>query len=102
MKEIKLTQGKVALVDDRDYEALNCFKWYVTNPIKTRSYAVRSQQISPNVREKLRMHRVILQTPHGLLTDHINGNGLDNRRENLRIVTSSQNSMNRRLSKGNT
>ncbi len=48
------------------------------------------------------MHRVILGTPPGLFTDHVNGNQLDNRRENLRVCTPSQNQANKKLSKNNT
>lgn len=47
------------------------------------------------------LHRLIMNTPKGYVTDHINGDKLDNRRENLRICTQHQNSMNTRISKNN-
>jgi len=100
MKEIPLTQGKVAIVDDADYEWLMQWKWCAAN-FRGKFYAIRA------VNEKLKrttiqMHRQIMDTPPGMETDHINGNSLDNRRENLRVCTVSQNQMNRRTQKNNT
>ena len=103
MKTIKLTQGKVALVDDADYSWLNQHKWYAAKYTNGKFYyAVRK---SPRLGSKQRticMHRLILNAPNGVEVDHINGNGLDNRRVNLRRCTCSENSMNQRLSCGNT
>lgn len=87
MKEIMLTKGKVALVNDEDFEELNKHKWHCNSD----GYAVRNL-----LRGKIKiwMHREILQTPKNKMTDHINGNKLDNRKENLRIandVTNQQN-----------
>jgi hypothetical protein len=99
MKEIPLTQGKVALVDDEDYEYLNQFKWCAHNRRNT-SYAVRALPIDKNEKQNtIKMHRVIINTPKEMETDHINGNGLDNRRENLRIVTTRQNQQNLHIKK---
>ena len=92
MREIPLTQGKVALVDDEDYEYLNQFKWYAQK-IHNIYYAMRSLP-KINKPHQLCMHAVIVGTPPGMVTDHINGNGLDNRRENLRIVTNRENLQN--------
>lgn len=86
MKEIILKSGEKALVDDEDYELLNKFKWQYQL-----GYAVR------NI--KVYMHRDIIKTEEGLETDHINGNKLDNRKENLRKVTQSQNQANRKKGK---
>jgi hypothetical protein len=96
MKEIPLTQGKVAIVDDEDYEYLNQWKWCVTDT----GYAIR--QASRPSKKGIRMHRVIMQTPDGMDTDHINGNKLDNRRCNLRICTRSQNLQNSLAHSNNT
>lgn len=91
MKEIPLTRGKVALVDDEDYELVNQYKWYALNG-RGGFYAARTiKKIT-----KIRMHRLILGLKKGELCDHINHNGLDNRRCNLRVVDYHQNSMNRR------
>jgi hypothetical protein len=92
MKKIQLSQGLMAVVDDSDYEHLSQFKWSAS---KTRGtyYAVRH-----NGRSAVLMHREILNTPRGLLTDHIDHNGLNNQRNNLRICSHSQNRKNQRPS----
>lgn len=95
MKEIKLTQGQVALVDDEDYEYLNQWKWCANRSIGG-YYAVRTdKQKADQKRETICMHRLILNAPKGLQVDHINHNTLDNTKQNLRICTNSQNQMNR-------
>jgi len=98
MKEIPLTQGKVALVDDEDYPSIMGHKWYASNNRFT-YYAVTNVPGVTRRQYTLRMHRLILNPPKGKEIDHINGNGLDNRRENLRIVTRRQNTQNRHESK---
>lgn len=87
-KEIQLTQGKVALVDDEDFAMLvGMGRWCYNSSYATRAAGVR-------------MHRVILAAPKGAHVDHINGDTLDNRRSNLRFCTDSQNQMNRRAVRG--
>jgi len=102
MKRIPLTQGKFALVDDSDYEDLNRYKWCVMESDNI-FYALRSVRISKN-KYHILMHRVILGLSRGdgLLTDHIDRNGLNNQRNNLRIVNHSQSSRNRRLQSNNS
>jgi len=99
MKDIPLTQGYVALVDDEDYEELSKFKWFVRTKGRTQ-YAERESLVSERIGNKkfvIRMHRVILKlNDKDVLVDHKNGNGLDNRRCNLRICNHFQNSWNRR------
>jgi len=91
MKQIPLTGkrgiGKFTLVDDEDFEFLSQWKWHFNNA----GYAIRSLK---GGKEKILLHREILNTPKGMDTDRINGNKLDNRRENLRIATRSQNMRN--------
>lgn len=99
MKEIKLIQGKVALVDDVDYEMVNKFKWYLWNNNRI-SYAVRNIRYK-KLRKTIRMHRFILNVSSDRYVDHKNFNGLDNRRCNIRIATYLQNQWNRRLDKNN-
>src|SRR5260221_4970142 len=82
MKEVPLTQGKAALVDDEDYERVNQFKWYLVEA-KYLRYANRSPY-NKGKQSTLRMHRFILGlTDSKQHVDHINGNGLDNRKCNL-------------------
>lgn len=96
MKKIMLTQNKFALVDDDDHETLSKHKWHFADCGNT-GYAKRYNPTrKPTL---LRMHNVILPLLEGYMCDHINGNGLDNRKSNLRLVTKSQNMMNRGLQK---
>lgn len=105
MKKIKLTQGKFAIVDDEDFDYLNQWKWYAKFS-EWGSYAVRDQHIlgsgKKEIKKRIRMHRLILNAQQDKQVDHVNHNGLDNRKRNLRIVTNSQNAMNSRLRKDNT
>lgn len=97
MKEIRLSPNKVALVDDEDYEYLNQFKW-LPNFTRGYYYAYRLNK-TENKKIGIMMHRFIMNCPPDKVIDHINGNGLDNRKENLRICTHSQNMCNRRKHK---
>jgi len=93
-KPIPLTQGKFAIVDASDYEELNQYKWHATKSGHT-YYAMRRKG-----RKLIRMHRQILNAPRGLVCDHINHNGLDNRKRNLRLCTQGQNCRNKSARKG--
>jgi hypothetical protein len=101
MKEIPLTQGKTALVDDADYGWLSEFKWRVGEGWNT-YYALTNIYLPDGRRTTRRMHRIILGVGNSDPIDHINHNGLDNRRSNLRLVTTSQNLMNGRIRRDNT
>ena len=91
MKIIKLPQGKTAYVDDEDYEYLNQFSWYLTSD---RRYAMRDQYGEGHrKRKRIAMHREIMGFPAGLV-DHIDQNGLNNQRSNLRLATRSDNAKN--------
>jgi len=96
VKQIPLTQGKFALVDDEDFEYLNQWKWCFLPSRSGSGYAIRNGGNS-----HLMMHRVILNTPSGMETDHINHDKLDNRRSNLRICTKAENNQNRKPYKKN-
>lgn len=100
MKKISLTRGKFALVDDEDFERLNKFKW-CAHRHRRRTYASREIRKTREDRKTSLMHREILQTPDGLDTDHIDGNGLNNQKSNLRVATRSQNQQAHRLKEAN-
>ena len=100
MKEIQLTKGKVALVDDEDFEYLNQFKWYVNN-FHGKFYAVRSFMITKYKQSIVLMHRDIMNPKKGFVIDHIDGNTLNNIRLNLRICTHGENLRNQKLSIAN-
>lgn len=96
MKEIILSRGQVAIVDDEDYEWLNQWKWYFVPDRVNGGYAVHFDK---SIGKLVSMHRVIMNHPQGLQVDHINGIKTDNRRSNLRLVTRTQNAQNVRKSK---
>ena len=92
-KLIPLTNGKFAIVDASDYTELSKFRWRARHN-RHLVYAERHTHINGK-QATISMHAAIANTPKGMDTDHINGNGLDNRRENLRVVTHRQNLQNR-------
>jgi len=99
MKTITLTNGFSALVDNGDYEILSIYKWQVQSR-KWGNYAIRvGRKGEPTT---VRMHRQIMGLDSTKEVDHINGDGLDNRRSNLRLVTHSQNQMNNRRASGSS
>lgn len=89
---IKLTKGKFAIVDSVDFEYLNQYRWHAKMGGHT-FYAARKAIIAGRERT-VNMHRLIMNAPRGIFIDHINHNGLDNRRQNLRFATAQQNSWN--------
>ncbi|MBS4195368.1 HNH endonuclease [Lederbergia citri] len=96
-REIPLTKGKVAIVDDVDYERFGEFKWHCVGG----KYAARSVGGRKNKR-MVYLHREVLEAEEGQIVDHINGDKLDNRKSNLRIVTSAENLYNTSIRSDNT
>jgi hypothetical protein len=98
--EIPLTQGKFAIVDAEDYPTVSGKRWF---PIGSHtSYAVANIITDDGKHTTVRMHRLIMDAKPGQSVDHINGNGLDNRRCNLRFASQHQNNANQRKHKNNT
>lgn len=91
VKQIPLSQGLFALVDDEDYEGLAQWKWYAKKQ-RNSFYAVR-RSVVDGKQVTVRMHRSLM--PTNLKVDHKNGNGLDNQKSNLRPANNSQNAANR-------
>lgn len=92
---IQLTMGLSVKVDDDDYEILSKFKWQAKNPRKDTYYAARSIRMSNGKQKTVGMHRFITNCPDGYDVDHIDGDGLNNCKSNLRVVTRRQNLQNR-------
>lgn len=101
MKEIKLSQCKVALVDDEDFEYLNQFKWYA-NFDGNEFYVIRKCPTLTNKKNSISIHREIMKPPSGMIVDHINHDTFDNRKINLRICTFAENLRNKKIYKNNT
>ena len=102
MKEIKLNQKVkykdkfVALVDDEDYEYLNQFNWHAFKNCNT-YYVIRNVSLKlVSTHTSISMHRTIMNTTKGMEVDHIDHNGLNNQKSNLRNCTMQQNQTNRR------
>lgn len=105
MKIIELTRGYKTLVDDDDFDLLNQWKWTAfVYKSDGRVRAVRNKRYGSRKENKsmaILMHRFIISAPDGLEVDHKNLNTLDNRKENLRLATKSQNNMNRPIRANN-
>ena len=96
MKEILLTQGYATIVDDEDYEMLSQYKWHVTNG--NNKYAATAKFVNGKI-VRISMHRLvmgIIKSPRSVEVDHIDGNGLNNKRSNLRICERKHNARNTR------
>lgn len=89
MKKIPLTRGLFALVDDEDYEWLMQWRWHA-NPVKQKVYARRNRED----RSMEYLHRLVAGAPPHACVDHVNGDPLDNRKENLRVCSFQQNNFN--------
>ena len=94
MKEIQLSQKQLALVDDEDYLTLIAFKWCVQ---RTRHH---TYVVTGTAKTRKVMHRVIMNPPDGMFVDHVDGNGLNNQKSNLRLATRNQNGYNQKPHKG--
>ena len=105
MKKIDISTNKYpntfALVDDEDFERVNQLGWYVNKG----GYVIHNQHYTKDHKRvyfSIRLSRFIMSAPKGMIVDHINHDLLDNRKENLRICTQSENLMNAKLRKDNS
>jgi len=89
-REIHLNHGKIALIDDEDWDLVCGYSWYYFHDDHNEYAKARE----PKTRREVRMHRLIMDAPRGVQVDHWNGNGLDNQRHNLRLCTNGQNRQN--------
>ena len=94
---IKLTFGKFAVIDAEDYDRVSQYNWCGIEDTRCWYAHTLKRDGTP-----MAMHRLILNAPKGLLVDHIDHNGLNNRKSNLRLCTNSQNQQNTRPRRGGT
>ncbi len=95
-RKVPLTKDKFAIVDPEDYHRLIEYKWYAHKGTNT-YYAVRSLTNGKYRKRKNQyMHHLVIDIPPGRFCDHLNHNGLDNRKANLRLATHTQNVWHRR------
>lgn len=90
MKKISLTKGFEAIIDDEDFDKVSRYRWY-SDVKKRRVYAGRSERGDDGLPRSISMHRFILGHCGNLGVDHIDGNGLNNQKSNLRICTQTEN-----------
>ena len=90
---IPINESRTVLIDECELDTIRLFNWRILIDYRETHYAVAYSQ-----GRTIRMHRLILNAPSNLCVDHINHNGLDNRRCNLRLCTRGENSRNRRPS----
>jgi len=101
MKEIKLYDSdKITIIDDEFYDYFSKFTWYLSK----QGYVIRcaDKSLCEKRGYPIRMHREVLQPRKDKLVDHINGNKLDNRKENLRTCTKAENRLNSKMPTSNT
>jgi hypothetical protein len=97
---VPLTQGKEAIIDACDVHLVEGVNWYALKDGNT-FYAQRNLKIGPNKQTTIKMHRVIMSAATGIGVDHKDGDGLNNRRVNMRIASHAQNMRNRRKQANN-
>lgn len=99
MKKILMKSGDVAFVDDKDYDCVSRYSWSAAGNRYARAvvYDTGKRDKNGHLKQRvIKMHRLILGAKENEFVDHINGNGFDNRRENLRLCTMQQNSCNQK------
>lgn len=98
---VPLSQGREAVIDADDAAAIGEYNWSCVVS-KGLAYAFRNAVQPGGGKRVVYLHRAILCPPNGMQVDHINGDGLDNRRSNLRAVSAAENQRNKRINSNNT
>lgn len=103
MKLLHFSNGKHAIIDDEDYDLVNGFTWTYAKSYESKwtikEYAFRStSRKGGQKRKRIYLHRMLIDAPAGIQVDHVNGNGLDCQRHNIRLATPSQNQGNQKVS----
>ncbi len=94
-REIPLSRGMVAIVDEADYHQVSAHRWHAhVNTATGIAYAARSETVGAK-RRVIFLHRALMQPGKGLIVDHRSGDTMDCRRDNLRVCTRAQNNLNR-------
>ncbi len=103
MKQVNLTRGFVAIVDDDDYERVIGFKWFAHEDKTSRTiYAVTNIRLPNGQRTSISLHRFLMGNPKGFMVDHRDCNGLNCIRENMRLCDRRGNRWNRRRDANNS
>ena len=98
---LSLSQGMVATISKSDFVKVGHFKWTANKNASGIWYAMRNESLPNGGRRALLLHRVLMDAPSGVLVDHIDGDGLNNVRSNLRLCTPAQNAQNTKRQKNN-
>lgn len=97
MKKIQLTKNQYTVIDEEDFEKVSQYNWYF------QSFGYAARKVGGFKKQKtVLLHRFIMDAKQGEEIDHINGDKLDNRKENLRFCTHRQNAVNQRIYSTNT
>lgn len=99
-KELNLTQGQIALVDDWRFDEFNQWQWCAWYDPHTKGWYARRAEGKGKERKTILLHREVANTPQGMICDHVNHDTLDCQEHNLRNVTHSQNMMNKHFRLG--
>lgn len=92
----KRGKGQRTLVDDSTLKQYGHLSWFLSDT----GYAMRRPNLDDGAKVTIRLHRLVVNAPEGMVVDHLNGNKLDNRASNLRICTQKENTQNRKGTKG--
>lgn len=102
MRTIKTTKGQSYKICDCHYDMTKGWKWTAFTGGRDKRYYMVRRELIDGRQKTILLHRWVMGMPEGMIVDHINGNGLDNRCKNLRVCTQSQNNANQKGAKHNS